>query len=102
MENIEIKYDTEVKYISIKEFRELGFLQEVNRCFFHPLGLALETQISETDEETLGDIWDYRNDPEGIEFVPSTISKEKIKRVQELLNSKKDIRTKKFGSHIQG
>lgn len=33
---------TEVKRIPIKEFRALGFLQEVNRQFFHPHGLALE------------------------------------------------------------
>lgn len=31
------------KRIDISEFRELGFLQEANRLFFHPLGLALET-----------------------------------------------------------
>lgn len=30
------------KRIDIAEFRELGFLQEANRVFFHPLGLALE------------------------------------------------------------
>lgn len=31
----------ETKYIDVAEFRELGFLQEANRQFFHPLGLAL-------------------------------------------------------------
>lgn len=34
----------EVKYISAKKFREEGFLQEVNRQFLHPLGLALTTE----------------------------------------------------------
>jgi hypothetical protein len=29
------------KRMCIKEFRELGLLHEVNRLFFHPLGLAL-------------------------------------------------------------
>ncbi len=29
------------KYIDIREFVEEGFLQEANRLFFHPLGLAL-------------------------------------------------------------
>jgi DnaJ-class molecular chaperone len=33
---------SEVKRIDIKEFRRIGFLQEANRQFFHPLGLALE------------------------------------------------------------
>lgn len=57
----------EIKRISIKEFRALGFLQEANRQFFHPHGLALEVVIDdETGEERLGGIWDYRDDPEGI------------------------------------
>lgn len=30
------------KRIDIKEFREKGYLQELNRNFLHPLGLALE------------------------------------------------------------
>ena len=31
--------------MSVKEFRERGFLQELNRLFLHPLGLALEVII---------------------------------------------------------
>ena len=31
----------ERKHIDIAEFRDFGYLQEVNRQFFHPLGLAL-------------------------------------------------------------
>lgn len=33
------------------EFRRLGFLQEANRLFFHPHGLALSVRIIETDRE---------------------------------------------------
>lgn len=59
----------EVKRINIKEFREKGYLQELNRQFLHPLGLALEAIINkETGEEFLGGIWDYRNDSEGMAF----------------------------------
>lgn len=54
------------KYINIKEFREKGYLQEVNRRFFHPLGLALE--VIQNENEILGGIWDYRDDPEGIYY----------------------------------
>lgn len=54
-----------VKRMDISEFRECGYLQEVNRRFFHPLGLALEV-IIEDGEEKLGGIWDCRNDDEGI------------------------------------
>ena len=59
----------EIKRIDPKEFREEGYLQEVNRQFLHPLGLALEVNIDdETGETTLGGIWDFREDPEGIWF----------------------------------
>lgn len=81
----------EVKYISITEFRERGFLQEANRLFFHPLGLALEVVTERCKfcdppgridggknhcehcdgvghTERLGGIWDYRDDPEGMTF----------------------------------
>lgn len=93
---------TEIKYMDIKEFREFGFLQEVNRQFFHPLGLALAIQMSETGEESLGGVWDCRDDPEGMEYGEGMINPNKVLRVQALLNSKKDIRTLKFGSTIQG
>lgn len=54
--------------IDIKEFREHGYLQEVNRQFLHPLGLALEVHVASDGSETLGGVWDYRDDPEGIRF----------------------------------
>jgi hypothetical protein len=57
-----------MKTIDIKEFREKGYLQELNRRFLHPLGLALGVNIDEDGNETLGNIWDYRNDPEGIYY----------------------------------
>lgn len=58
----------DVKRIDIKEFRERGYLQEVNRQFFHPLGLALEIKIDEDGKESLGGVWDYRDDDSGIHF----------------------------------
>ena len=54
--------------MDIKEFVEFGFLQEANRLFFHPLGLALEVKIDDDGSYQLSGIWDYRNDPEGIAF----------------------------------
>jgi hypothetical protein len=54
------------KRIDIEEFRELGYLQEVNRRFLHPLGLALEIIKDDNGNELLGGIWDYRDDIEGI------------------------------------
>lgn len=59
----------EIKKMSIKEFREKGYLQEINRKFLHIHGLALEVRLDEvTGDEELSGIWDYRDDPEGIYY----------------------------------
>ena len=99
---------SEVKKMSIKEFREKGFLQEANRLFFHPLGLALEISVDwpegVTDEDkvlykdnpfnhpeavySLGGVWDYRDDPEGILFGDGIVDKNKVEYIESLRNSK--------------
>lgn len=96
--------ESPVKRMSIAEFRELGFLQEANRLFFHPRGLALEVV---TDDETgatmrLGGIWDYREDPEGITYSDDMIDPEKIERVQAELERHRPTREEMFGSVVQG
>ena len=78
----------DIKRMNIKEFRELGFLQEANRQFFHPVGLALEVIIEEDGSESLGGVWDYRNDPEGLFFGSSVMSQDKIDYVTNLKKSK--------------
>lgn len=45
--------DDPIKYIGIDEFREFGYLQEVNRRFFHPLGLALEVRTPGWTKESI-------------------------------------------------
>jgi hypothetical protein len=50
------------------EFRRLGYLQELNRRFLHPLGLALEVDIADDGTETIGGIMDCRADPEGVRY----------------------------------
>lgn len=57
-----------INTLSVEEFRELGYLQELNRQFLHPLGLALAVTIDDEGSEILGVIWDCREDPEGITF----------------------------------
>ena len=81
-----------IKRIDIKEFREVGFLQEVNRLFFHPLGLALEVVIEDDGSEKLGGVWDFRDDPEGMFFGPGMAKQEKAEAVEELKQSKIEIR----------
>ena len=54
--------------MTVKDFVDRGYLQEVNRRVLHPLGLALEV-TEETDGTcTLTGVWDCQDDPEGIAF----------------------------------
>lgn len=79
-----------IKRMCLKEFREIGLLQEVNRKFFHPLGFALEVIIDEEDENKIlfGGIQDYRDDNEGIFFNKEDIDFDKIKNIENLRLSK--------------
>jgi hypothetical protein len=95
-----------IKKLDIAKFREIGLLAEVNRLFFHPLGLALEVNIDdETGKETLGGIWDYRDDPEGIlyepEFFEKTI-KPKMERARAFIDKRHRMRRNSLGFVVQG
>ena len=70
-----------MKKIDVKKFREQGYLQELNRQFLHPLGLALAVHVDDDGNETLDGIWDVREDEEGMIYDPSEISKEKALNV---------------------
>jgi len=81
------------KKMDIKEFCGLGLLQEVNRLFFHPMGLALEVTADKTEDGgfenyNLSGIWDHRDDPEGIFFQPEILANPKafdrMKRVAQM------------------
>jgi len=81
--------EQKINYMDLNEFIELGFLQEVNRKFFHPLGLALEMVVDKDgNAKRLGRVWDYRDDPEGMFFASDMINQEKVKNVEDLRKSK--------------
>lgn len=97
----------DVKRIDIKEFREKGYLQEVNRQFLHPLGLALEVEIDEDGNEKLGGVWDYRED-EGIYYDLKNSEQDRIDnfiRNENFIKSEQDIignrRMKKLGFIVE-
>lgn len=59
----------DIKWMDLNEFLNDGYLQEVNRRFFHPLGLALSVETDEDGNVTgICGVWDYREDPEGMCF----------------------------------
>jgi len=95
----------EVKRIPISEFRRLGYLQELNRRFLHPLGLAIESVINEDGSESLGGVWDYRDDPEGMLFnldlIDTTGASERAQRIDEEIESKRIARINACGAIVQ-
>lgn len=101
----------DINFIDIKEFRELGILQELNRQFLHPLGLALEVVIEEDGTERLGSVWDYRDDPEGIHYALADKEftnsdrllsfKNKANNVLKLFEDRKKDRIEKLGFFIE-
>lgn len=86
-----------IKYMDLNEFREFGFLQELNRLFLHPLGMAMSIETDTPDPKVA--VWDYRDDPDGVLF--GKIDQEKVNRVQDLVNQKIPIRNGRLGYWIQ-
>jgi hypothetical protein len=57
------------KYLDLSQFRDGGYLAEVNRRVLHPLGLALALEEdAATGEVRFIGVLDCRDDPEGIRF----------------------------------
>jgi len=99
----------DIKRIDIAEFRKEGYLQELNRRFLHPLGLALEVVIDEeTKKEKLGGIWDSRDDEEGIHYDIANSDQDRKNRfkknfedIERSLDLRKESRMKALGYFIE-
>lgn len=90
------------KYMSLEEFKDSGYLQEVNRRFLHPLGLALELGAATPDGVLyINGIWDCRDDPEGIRFAPPPPSVDKVMAVDAEWQTREPLRTAALGYMIQ-
>lgn len=87
---------TTTNKMDLTEFKEAGFLQELNRCFLHPLGLALEVVVEANGSVShISGVWDYRDDPEGITYGDTSATT--FKRKREYVNNqrKKTAKTRK-------
>lgn len=91
---------SDIKRIDIAEFQEIGFLQEANRRFFHPHGLALEVIVDPDGTKRLGGVWDYRDDPEGMAFGDQP-DREKAERVAAEYERHREARLRLMGDVIQ-
>lgn len=85
--------------MSVREFRKKGYLQELNRQFLHPLGLAIEVRVEQDGTETFGGLWDYRSDSEGICY--DTIDEEKAAYIIEQQEERAIARQEALGYVVQ-
>ena len=97
-----------MKKIDIKEFVDVGYLQEINRTFLHPLGLALTVKIDKNNNYQIDSILDFRDDDEGIYYDLANsdnkklekfkVKKENIERIKQI---KEEKRKEKLGFNIE-
>ncbi len=94
---------SEPKYVSVAEFREMGLLSELNRCFLHPRGLALSVCVEADGTEQFGPIWDCRDDPGGISYGGSLLPmmRENADNANRAAPVKETGRTALFGWVVQ-
>jgi hypothetical protein len=98
----EFKAMTDVKRMDLNEFVETGYLQELNRRFLHPLGLALEVVVDEDGRVTgFGGVWDSRQDPGGIIYADGMLSWSKMDRIIEIEKRRRLDRLDTLGFWIQ-
>jgi hypothetical protein len=86
----------ESKYVGSQELLDGGYVQEVNRQFFHPLGMALSV-----NEDGELNVLDNRASPEGMYFLDGVISFVKVMNVSTMQELRRQIRKKKLGFNIQ-
>lgn len=86
---------------------EGGYLQEANRRFFHPLGLALRVATDTAGVPAALDVVDFRDDAEGVYFGPAPDPMEASRRlgfagkIDAEIDAKRAKRTEILGGVIQ-
>ena len=64
---VNVHYDEKMLTL-LKEFWKSGLLQETNRQFLHPLGLAMGVMVSDGGDATGIILLDYRDEVAGVVF----------------------------------
>jgi hypothetical protein len=91
--------DLDQRHMPIAEFQQRGYLQEVNRRFFLPLGLALVVAREEDGTMRLACIWDYRDDPAGM--ILDEWDRTKAAYIDQEMEARKPARLAAVGFWIQ-
>lgn len=70
-------------YMNLREFADKGYLQEANRQFFHPLGLALVLNEYPDGRVEFVGILDQRSDAAGIYFDLANSPEDRVERFRD-------------------
>ena len=90
-----------MKYVPLEEFVRKGYLQEVNRQFLHPLGLALQVTVDNGDY-ILSGVQDLRHLEGGYSFenLDEEASKKKYQFVKNEAYKRADERRGMFDGEL--
>jgi hypothetical protein len=92
-------------FLDPKDALTLGVVQEANRLFFHPLGLALGVRTDDITGVSQFFLWDAREDPEGVYFsdviVRTQAALDKAAQVDQLFLARRAAREAALGYVIQ-
>lgn len=92
---------SEINRMTVQEFVDEGYLQELNRRFLHPLGLALEVFVDNGRPVAFSGVWDYRDDPEGIIYADGMPDPAKASRIEQLEKLRRAERLVRLGFWVQ-
>jgi hypothetical protein len=85
--------------LSVTAFRDLGYVQELNRQFLHPLGLSMETTVDPVTGDDLLEIADWREHPE--QAVLEHIDRFKTMLIRDEIRQRYAPRTRALGHWVQ-
>lgn len=89
------------KTIDLREFIDAGYLHEVNRQFFHPLGLALAVYVDDDGSVRLESVWDSRDDPAGFSYADEALDPVKAAKIVEEQRKRHEERRRLLGWVVQ-
>jgi hypothetical protein len=87
--------------MDVSEFVALGLLQEVNREFFHPRGLALEVCADKDGTHRITGVQDHRDKPGGYTYAEGVLSFAKAMQAQQLMAERALERLRRYRFQTQ-
>ena len=88
-------------YLPLDVLRYDGYLQEVNRQFFHPLGLALGVTTPDDGAEPRLVVVDWREDPAGVRFSDDQDLAPKAAQLWRITSRRRTARVEALGYWVQ-